>query len=181
MLSPCWKAATGCNAVSPLNQLNTWPTIGSPSKNGKLEKLLELELLLIGGKIIGKLELEKTSSLELETITRSLELEPKLGSLPAELNSKSLELKLGSENITLLLEPNSGSLERLVGVTGALDTAPNEPLELPGRLGTLLVLLKLKLEVLDGIGVGKGNGSEELLKLEVELGGTKKPSSVMMY
>ena len=179
MLSPCWKAATGCNAVSPLNQLNTCPTIGSPSKNGKLEKLLELELELNGGKIIGVLELVKISSLELETITRSLELEPKLGSLPAELNSKSLELKLGSENKTLLLEPNSGSLE-LVGINGALEVDPNDSLELVGKLGTLLVLLKLKLEVLDGIGKGKGT-DELLLNEDVELDGKKKPSSVMMY
>ena len=151
--SPCCNAATGCSAVSPLNPLlNTCPTIGSPSKTGKLEKLLELELM--GGKIMGTLELEKTTSLEL----------------------------VGSGNTKLLLEPNSGSLKlELVGINGALEADPND--SLVGKLGTLLVLLTLlvlpKLEVLDGI--GKGKGIEELLKIEVELGGKKNPSSVMMY
>ena len=165
--SPCWNAATGCSAVAPLNQLNTCPTIGSPSKTGKLEKLLELELELIGGKIIGALELDNTTSLKLE---------PKLGSLPAELINNSLEL-VGTGNAKLLLEPNSGSIKlELVGINGALEADPND--SLVGKLGTLLTLLVLlKLEVLEGI--GKGKGIEELLELDVE--GKKKPSSVMMY
>ncbi len=156
--SPCWVAAIGSSAVSALDLLNTCPTIGSPSKTGKLEKLLELELELTGGKIIGVLELETTTSLELES---------KRGSLPAELINNSLEL-VGSENTKLLFESNTGSLE-------------TDPIgSLVGKLGMLLTLLILpKLEVLDGI--GKGKGIEELLKLEVELGGKKNPSSVMMY